>query len=62
MGIVKDDDNGALIIYRGVFGKKFRNANDVGHDTSYLLTYNTPKHLPLVADMIGMTMQCPIVG
>ena len=35
MGIVNDADNGASIIYRGVFGVKFRNANAVGHETSY---------------------------
>lgn len=35
MGIVNDADNGASIIYRGVFGVKFRSANAVGHETSY---------------------------
>jgi hypothetical protein len=45
-GIVKDADNGASIIYRGVFGMKFRNAYAVGHETSYdFISFLNSKYL-----------------
>ena len=37
--MTKDAGNGAEIIHRGFLGRKFRNANAWGHDTSCFVSF-----------------------